>query len=217
MTSLSSSLEQSTGEITQAAVESSKSVNQIAMQAGEIGNEVESLIVSNRDSIVSTLDGINQTTQELGRAIASLTPLITQIEQSNVVSNLETVSSNAAEASSNLRDLSKAVNDPANVILLKQTLDSARAALQNIEKITADLDDLTGDPQFRDSLRNLIKGLGNILASTETLEGQISEVQDSEGPATYTVLPQLSLTELDQPLDLVLSKPEEKSETQTHF
>ncbi|MGL5083321.1 MAG: MlaD family protein [Microcoleaceae cyanobacterium] len=210
VTSVSNALQQSTNGITQVAVDSAKSVNQVATQAGEIGKQVESLIESNRDGIVSTLNNINQTTQELNTAITSLTPVIGQIEQGNLIQNLETVSTNAAEASANLRDLSKTVNDPANLILLQQTLDSARSTLQNIEKITTDLDDLTGDPQFRDSLRNLIKGLGNILASTQVLEKQVAEVQPPKG--SYVALPELKLKliEPSQPLDLVLSKPEEK-------
>jgi phospholipid/cholesterol/gamma-HCH transport system substrate-binding protein len=44
--------------------------------------------------------------------------------------------------------------------------------LQNLEKITSDVDDFTGDPRLRESLKNIINGLGNILTSTQALEQQ---------------------------------------------
>uniref|UniRef100_A0ACD5H2C3 Uncharacterized protein n=1 Tax=Desertifilum tharense IPPAS B-1220 TaxID=1781255 RepID=A0ACD5H2C3_9CYAN len=56
--------------------------------------------------------------------------------------------------------MSNALNSPTNIVMLQQTLDSARATFQNAQKITADLDEVTGDPAFRDNLRNLVNGLG---------------------------------------------------------
>ena len=105
-------------------------------------------------------------------AIATLTPVIARFEQGELLTNLETLSANAVIASENLRDVSQSVNNPDNIILLQQTLDSARSTLQNMQKVTADIEDLTGDPRLRDSLRRIINGLGNILASTQELERQ---------------------------------------------
>jgi len=48
--------------------------------------------------------------------------------------------------SANLRDISNALNSPTNLLVLQQTLDSARVTFQNAQKITSDLDELTGDP-----------------------------------------------------------------------
>jgi phospholipid/cholesterol/gamma-HCH transport system substrate-binding protein len=57
--------------------------------------------------------------------------------------------------------------------MLQQTVNSARSTLQNLEKITSDLDELTGDPQFRSSLRVIITALGQFLATTQQLEEQV--------------------------------------------
>ncbi|MGF1491932.1 MAG: MlaD family protein [Microcoleaceae cyanobacterium] len=208
VTSVSGTLQQATDQVSQAAIQSTESIQQVAAQASEISNQVEGLIEGNRGSIVTTLDNLNQATQQLNSALSSLGPVITEVEQGNFLNNLETVSNNAAEASENLKDFSKTVNDPANLLLLKQTLDSARTTLENIDKVTSDLDDLTGDPQFRDSIRNIIKGLGNILASTQALEQQTVTVQKLDASAQ-------TITHLEwggpmQSVDLGLSKPVEK-------
>ncbi|MGL5807492.1 MAG: hypothetical protein ACRC11_19010, partial [Xenococcaceae cyanobacterium] len=60
-----------------------------------------------------------------------------------------------------------------NVTVLQQTLDSARVTFENAQKITSDLDDLTGDPAFRDNVRNLVNGLGNLVSSTEQLQQEM--------------------------------------------
>jgi hypothetical protein len=90
-----------------------------------------------------------------------------------LLGNLETLSTNAATASANLRDISTALNSPTNVLVLQQTLDSARATFENAQKITADLDELTGDPAFRNNVKQLVNGLGNLVSSTEQLQQQV--------------------------------------------
>jgi phospholipid/cholesterol/gamma-HCH transport system substrate-binding protein len=44
---------------------------------------------------------------------------------------------------------------------------------QNAQKITSDLDELTGDPAFRDNLRELVNGLSGLVSSTQQLQQQI--------------------------------------------
>ena len=44
---------------------------------------------------------------------------------------------------------------------------------QNAQKITSDLDELTGDPSFRDSIRQLIEGLSGLVSSTQQVEQQV--------------------------------------------
>ena len=101
--------------------------------------------------------------------VGSLAPAIAG-GKGNLVENLQTLSANAAEASGNLRNLTSAVGSTENVMLLQQTLDSARSTFQNAQKITADLDELTGDPAFRENLRNLVNNLSGLVASTQQLQ-----------------------------------------------
>jgi phospholipid/cholesterol/gamma-HCH transport system substrate-binding protein len=89
------------------------------------------------------------------------------------MNNLEVLTANAAVASANLKDISQSLNDPKNIVLLQQTLDSARLTFENAQKITADLDELTGDPTFRQNLLRLVNGLSSLVSSTENLETQV--------------------------------------------
>ncbi|MDY7023202.1 MAG: MlaD family protein [Cyanobacteriota bacterium] len=172
LSSVSATLQNSTNEVTRATIESANSVQRAANEARTITNEIQMLIASNRTNLSATLDNIQQVTGELNETVATINPLLNQIEQGQLFNNLETLSANAAEASENLLDLSRSVNDPETILLLQQTLDSARTALQNVEKVTSDVDDLIGDPQVRENLRDIINGLGNILAYTDQLEQQ---------------------------------------------
>lgn len=172
LNSISATLQDSTNQVTRATIESANSVQRAANEVSTISNEVQILIASNRSTLANTLKNIEQITGELSVTAASISPLLNQIEQGSLLTNLEVLSSNAAEASENLLDLSKAVNDPETLILLQQTLDSARTTLQNVEKITSDVDDLIGDPKVRQNLREIINGLGNILAYSDQLEQQ---------------------------------------------
>ena len=63
-------------------------------------------------------------------------------------------------------------------MLLEKTLNSARASFENIQKITSDVDELTGNPQFRQDLESLIQGLSNLISSTQLLEQQIGYDRD---------------------------------------
>lgn len=169
--------ETSTKAVSAAAINSANSVTQAANQITLTANQLNSLVATNRASLVSTLNNINQSSQELRVAVSSLSPTINRINQGQLLNNLEVLSANAAQASSNLRDLSSQVNNPANLLLLQQTLDSARATFQNVQKITSDVDDLTGDPAFRNNIRRLFNGLGGLLGSTEQLRQQVKVTQ----------------------------------------
>ncbi|MGL5066098.1 MAG: MlaD family protein [Microcoleus sp.] len=163
----------STKAVTEAAIASANSVTRAADRVTLTADQLNSLVATNRSTIVSTLNNINQSSQELRVAVSGLSPTINRINQGQLLNNLEVLSANAAQAAANLRDLSSTVNNPANLLLLQQTLDSARATFQNVQKITSDVDELTGDPAFRNNIRKLMNGLGNLLGSTEQLRQQV--------------------------------------------
>jgi phospholipid/cholesterol/gamma-HCH transport system substrate-binding protein len=143
-----------------------------AKQASKLLNNLDSLLTTNRSSLVSTLNNISQTSNQLRQTVSSLSPSVNRLTQGEIIRNLETLSANAAEASANLRDASKTLNDPKNIVLLQQTLDSARVTFENTQKITSDLDELTGDPKFRQNLRQLVNGLSNLVSSTNDMQQQ---------------------------------------------
>ncbi|GAP96050.1 MlaD family protein [Leptolyngbya sp. NIES-2104] len=155
-----------------------RSIGDTADQATLTIAQVNDLITANRSTLVSTLDNLSATSSDIRTTVSRLSPLLSQVEGSKLISNLETLSANAAQTSANLRDVSVTLNNPATVTMLQQTLDSARVTFENTQKITADLDELTGDPQLRDNLRRLINGLSGLVSSTQQLQqqSQISQI-----------------------------------------
>ncbi|MEB3293326.1 MAG: MlaD family protein [Synechococcales bacterium] len=139
--------------------------------------EVNGLLINNRGTLVTTLDNLNATSGSLRATMTKLSPALDRVTSGQLIQNLETLSANAALASANLKDASKALNNPANLVLLQQTLDSARATFQNTQKLTSDLDELVGDPKLRNNLRNLINGLSGLVSSTNQLQQQAQVAQ----------------------------------------
>jgi len=144
---------------------------------GLTADQVNGLLSTNRSNLVSTLDNINVITTQLRTTVTNLDPIVSQVQQGQLLRNLEILSANSAQASANLRDVSTALNSPSNLTVLQQTLDSARATFQNVQKITSDLDELTGDPAFRLNLRNLVNNLSGLVSSSQQLQQQAQLAQ----------------------------------------
>ncbi|MEO9125263.1 MAG: MlaD family protein, partial [Microcoleus sp.] len=79
----------STKAVSAAAINSANSVTQAANQITLTANQLNSLVVTNRASLVSTLNNINQSSQELRVAVSSLSPTINRINQGQLLNNLE--------------------------------------------------------------------------------------------------------------------------------
>ncbi len=156
---------------------STRNVDRTVTKLGLTADQVNSLLATNRSNLVSTLGNINVITAQLRTTVTNLNPVVSRVQQGQLLQNLETLSANAAQASANLRDVSNALNSPANLTVLQQTLDSARVTFQNVQKITSDLDELTGDPAFRNNLRHLVNGLSNLVSSSQQLQQQAQLAQ----------------------------------------
>ncbi|AFY56446.1 ABC-type transport system involved in resistance to organic solvents, periplasmic component [Rivularia sp. PCC 7116] len=148
-------------------------ISSTANRANRLLDNIDNLVTTNRSSLVGALNDITATSSQLRTTLNSLSPSLNKFTKGQLLENLETLSANAAEASTNLRDVTKTLNDPNNLLVLQQTLDSARVTFENTQKITSDLDDLTGDPKFRQNLRELVNGLSGLVSSTEQMEQQV--------------------------------------------
>lgn len=148
-----------------------------ANQVNRLVTNLDSLLTTNRSSLVTALNNINQASEQLLVTVNGLTPTVNRVTQGELIQNLETLSANAAQASANFRDISNTLNTPTNLLVLQQTLDSARVTFQNAQKITSDLDELTGDPAFRQNLRELVNGLSGLVSSTQQLQQQVQVAQ----------------------------------------
>ncbi len=150
-----------------------KTISSTANQAKSLVTNLDNLVTTNRSTLVGTLNNLSQASNQLRVTVSSLSPTVNRFTQGKLLENLETLSANAAIASTNLRDATKTFNDPNNRLLLQQTLDSARVTFENTQKITSDLDELTGDPAFRNNLRQLVNGLSSLVSSTEQMQQQV--------------------------------------------
>lgn len=167
---LSGSAQRSSASISRAADQ----IGVTATQFGLTANELQALVAENRSTLVTTLDNLNQTVLGVQSIVAALSPAF---KDGEFMANLQALSTNAAAASANLRNFSTVVGSSENMLLLQQTLDSARATFQNAQKVTSDLDELTGDPAFRQNIQRLVNGLGRLVSSSEHLRQQAQLAQ----------------------------------------
>lgn len=140
------------------------------VSVGETADQIRLFLNSNQTRIVGTLDSIQKTSDSLQTTISRLDPLLSQAEQSQLIANLDEVSANAAILTKNLKQFSTYLSDPEAVVTLQKLLDSARVSFENLQKITSDVDEITGNPQLRQELIRLIQGLSNLVSSTQQLQ-----------------------------------------------
>ncbi|MCL6751024.1 MCE family protein, partial [Nostoc sp. CCCryo 231-06] len=167
------SVQRATNQLNASASQTVNKFGATATQANRLLNNLDNLLTTNRSSLVGALNNITETSNQLRVIVGSLSPTVNRFTQGELLNNLEALSANAAQASANLRDASKTLNDPKNAVLLQQTLDSARVTFENSQKITSDLDELTGDPTFRQNLRQLVNGLSGLVSSTQQMQQQV--------------------------------------------
>lgn len=165
-------------------VENRTNVDRTIQGAANLTNNLNNLVEENRESIVNTLNSIEQTSDQIrllainfGVTVDSINQGIHEINMEQFANNLESLMSNAAQTAKNLQNLSKSLSDPEVIITIQKTLDSARVTFENAQKITSDVEELTGDPIFRNNIRKLIDGLGNLVTDTESLEQQVYAAQ----------------------------------------
>jgi len=156
---------------------SAAAISRTADKIGITADQVNGLITANQSTLVSTLNNLSATSTQLRGTVGRFGTTINRVDRGEFIQNLETLTANAARASANLKAASDSLSSPANLLLLQQTLDSARSTFQNAQKITADLDELTGDPAFRSNLKNLVNGLSGLVSSTQQLQQQTQTAQ----------------------------------------
>jgi phospholipid/cholesterol/gamma-HCH transport system substrate-binding protein len=67
---------------------------------------------------------------------------------------------------------------------LNKTLDTAQSTFVAFRKVATDVDQITGDPQIREDLKRLIRGLGKFISLSEDLRWQLQQIaQENQGQA----------------------------------
>lgn len=170
-------------------------VSSAAAQFQITGTELNRLVVTNRGTLVNTLNNLDRSATEIQAITTTLSPALRQGE---FVANLERLSADAAVAAADIRSITSTFNSAENLVMLQQTLDSARNVFQSAHKVMADVDELTGDPVLRRNLRDLINGLNSLVSLTNELE-QASQVAGSLTPAAGAQVERVTFTPIPAP------------------
>ena len=136
------------------------------------------ILEANRMVLGLTLTNFGSASDDLVTLMGTLNPMVQQVEEGELLNNLEVLSGNLRRGSALLLGAVGSLSDRSNIQILQETLDSARMTFQNAQKITTDLDDLTGDAQMREDLRRLVGGLGGLFSRAEQLERQVQASQN---------------------------------------
>jgi phospholipid/cholesterol/gamma-HCH transport system substrate-binding protein len=162
-------------------------LNETAIEYKKLATSIDGLVSENRKTFATSLNNFNALSVDLRKTVNAINPTISKLNSTlskvnsdKLAKDLDAVLTNANITSRNLKNASETLADPKTLLILQQTLDSARTTFQNTQKITADLDDLTGNEEFRSNLRNLVNGLGKLVSSTEQLEQQAKLAQSIE-------------------------------------
>ena len=144
-----------------------------AKQINRLTANVEQLIAQNESNLTTTLDSFSVTSDRLQDLVAKLDQTIDVADTEQLATNLNELTTNAAVASKNLKNITESFGSDAGIVSLQQTLDSARVTFDNAQKITSDLESMTGDPAFLKNVRDLVDGLSNLVSTTEQLEREM--------------------------------------------
>ncbi|MFN3926505.1 MAG: MlaD family protein [Pseudanabaenaceae cyanobacterium] len=134
-----------------------------ADNVGTAARNADQLIQDSRTKLADTLDRISAAAKEAEELISSVRPLL---QEGTLISDLRQLAKDAAQTATNLRQITGEFSDPATLNTLRETIESARVTFANAQKITTDLDELTGDPRFRQNIRNLIQGLSGLISDS---------------------------------------------------
>ncbi len=180
VSSLTTSLNGQVGTLGKALTSVGSAAEQINTTAVEIESTVitaREILETNRTVIALTMSNFGTASDDLLTLMDNLSPVVSQVNEGELVGNLQVLSENLRKASAKLLVATNAMSDPSNVQMLQETLDSARVTFQNAQKITTDLEELSGDEKLRNDLRRLLGGLGGLFSRADNLERQVQATQ----------------------------------------
>ncbi|MEN9869202.1 MAG: hypothetical protein RLZZ171_185 [Cyanobacteriota bacterium] len=176
-TALVNELQKEVKNTSQELVTTAETFQTTAKQVNQLTSDVEQLISQNESNLTTTLESISTTSDRLQTLVVKIDKTVDAADTKKLARNLNELTTNAVVASNNLKNITESFGSARGVVSLQQTLDSARVTFDNAQKITSDLESLTGDPAFLKNVRDLVNGLGGLVSSTEQLEQQIQTSQ----------------------------------------
>lgn len=167
-----------------------------AQQLTLLATNLNQVITENQSTFQEAIVNLSATAKTVGEVAQTTNEIVSRINGEDVETisqNLVVSSENLVKLSEDLSAIAEQLNSPTNLVTLQQTLDSARVTFANTAKITSDIEEFTGDPEFRQNLRRLINGLSSLVSYGELLEKQVQlaiileEATLSQGKSKFTV------------------------------
>lgn len=155
-------------------------INKLGNNLSETSNQINLLVTNlngvideNKANLSQAITNVSDSSKQLSNLVGKLEFTVTEVNSTLKETDTKKIGKNLEDFSENLKQISESLNKPTNLVTLQQTLDSARVTFENTAKITSDLDELTGDPEFRNNVRKLVNGLSNLVSYSDSLEKQI--------------------------------------------
>uniref|UniRef100_A0A804N6Z5 Mce/MlaD domain-containing protein n=1 Tax=Zea mays TaxID=4577 RepID=A0A804N6Z5_MAIZE len=131
-----------------------------------LGRDMEEIGVSKSYKLAEKVASIMEEAQPLLTRIEALAeemqPLLSEVNDSDLLKDVETIAKGLADASGDLR-LKSSMLTPENTDLIKQSIFTLIFTLKNIESISSDISGFTGDETTRRNIKLLIKSLSRLL------------------------------------------------------
>jgi phospholipid/cholesterol/gamma-HCH transport system substrate-binding protein len=176
-TALVNQLQQEVDSTSQELVTTAQAFQTTAKQVNQLTSNVEQLIAQNESNLTTTLDSISTTSDRLQTLVAKIDKTVDAADTEKLAKNLNELTANAVVASDNIKNITASFGSDQGLVSLQKTLDSARVTFDNSQKITSDLESITGDPAFLKNVRDLVNGLSNLVSTSQQLEQQIQTSQ----------------------------------------
>ncbi|MCO5568168.1 hypothetical protein L7F22_021864 [Adiantum nelumboides] len=134
----------------------------LAKEVDEIGiNQIYSLA----DRVSKTVEDAKPLLSKVTTLVGELEPLLKDVQNGGLLTELEVLMKIVNEASGDLRMLNESVLAPENRELLRQSVTTLTKTLKNIENISGDVSGITGDAATRHNLKHLVESLSRLLAN----------------------------------------------------
>lgn len=101
--------------------------------------------------------------QQSIKLVGELTPLLTQLSEGGVASNLEALTETAAAAAADIQKLQGEVLTDDNVKAIRQSVLTLCRTLEHVESISSDVSLLTRDSTMQRNLRTLVQALSRMV------------------------------------------------------
>ena len=91
-------------------------------------------------------------------------PLLRDISDGTLLESVESLATTASQAAQDLHKLERTVMTDDNMLHIRESIYTLTETLKNVEKLTGDVSSITGDPNTKHDIRNLIQSMSRLVS-----------------------------------------------------